>query len=73
MRCIIIHDNGRTQIDLVPENEADKVACSLLKQGETFQVGKATGYAQCKGGYLRPFGDEDAVGFTYLAIDGDGE
>lgn len=65
VRTVIIIDNGVVQIDMIPENDADKAALRMIPAGAMLNVGKATGYATCQGGYLRPFGQDDAVQFTF--------
>lgn len=65
MRTVIIIDNGEAQIDMIPETDADKVALAMMPVGTMLRVGKAKGYATAAGRYMRPYGDDDAVQFTY--------
>lgn len=66
MRTVIIIDGGKTQIDLIPENDTDKAVLRMIPQGARMVAGKATGYAESRGGYFRPCGNNEAVGFTFI-------
>ena len=65
MRTVIIIDNGAVQIDMIPENDSDIAALRMIPAGTMLNVGKASGYATCRGGYMRPYGRDDAVQFTF--------
>lgn len=66
MKTVIIITGDAFQIDLVPENETDKSVLAMLNEGVTLTVGKASGYGECRGGYLRPYGDSQGRAFLYL-------
>jgi hypothetical protein len=66
VRTVVIIDNGAVQIDLVPETDADKAALKMIPEGTLLRVGQGRGYAQTQGGYLRPFGDDGSVNFTFV-------
>lgn len=66
MRTIIIYDRNNLQIDFVPETDQEKAILDMLKPGDTFEVGKASGYRKNTGGYLRAFEKPDDVKFTFI-------
>lgn len=66
MRTVIIMDGDQVQFDFIPENDHDAAALAMIKDGQAFRAGKASGYQPCRGGYHRPFGNSDAVKFTYI-------
>ncbi|MES2667906.1 MAG: hypothetical protein V4712_17615 [Pseudomonadota bacterium] len=65
MKAVLIISSGERQLDLIPENDAERAALKMIEPGTVFRAGKAVGYAACAGGYLRPFAGE-GVSFTFL-------
>lgn len=66
MKTIVIVKNDAFQIDLIPETPLEEAVLRQLQEGAVLRVGKAAGYAECRGHYLRPFDYSNGVGFTYL-------
>jgi hypothetical protein len=55
MRVVVINDGQNMQVDLIPECDHDEAVLKTFKEGDRLRVGRASGYAPCKGGYLRQF------------------
>ena len=66
MRTVLINDGDTLQIDLVPESDHEKAVLATIPEGATLRVGKASGYANCRGGYMRQFAHDHARKFTFL-------
>jgi len=67
MRSVLINDGKNMQVDLVPENDIDKAVLATFEEGQMLRVGKAYGYAPCRGGYMRSFGPRsDTLSFVFL-------
>lgn len=66
MRTVIINDGETFQIDLIPETDHEISVLNSIPEDAEIRIGKASGYALCQGGYMRPFAHDGARKFTFI-------
>jgi hypothetical protein len=86
MKTAIIFADGIKQIILTPENDDERMALKLITVNDDISLGVVTGsfgdeslrpfssnILECRGGYLRPFGEQNSIMLVLKPKDDEGK